>query len=145
MQAQYAKATPAPAMNYLALMAFLPCALLVKTRRELALFALVSAAVFFPLNPHIDPDKWYWMLFCIDASVGLIAWIINAPGSKNVCLMAGALCMAHMAGATVIPLGLNPDPYTILAQTLEALQIIACITKRGPAWVGNQSPPQRLS
>ncbi len=127
-------------MNYLALLAFVACAMTVRTGRELSLFALVSLAIFVPLSPSIDPDQWYWMLFCIDVSVGLLAFIISAPGSKNVCFIAGGLCMAHMAGATVIPLGLTPDPYTITVQALEALQIIACITIRGSSWDGMRLP-----
>jgi hypothetical protein len=125
-------------MNYLALLAFLPCALMVKPGREVLLFVLVSIAVFTPLEPSIAPDQWYWMLFCIDAAVGLFASIINAPGSRDVFIVSGLLCMSHMAGATVIPVGITPDPYTIMVQMLEALQIIACINKKGVSWCGNQ-------
>ena len=132
-------------MNYMALAALLPCAFMIKSRRELALFAVVCFAVFAPLSPDVAPDQWYWMLFCIDASVGLIAWLIDAPGSRNVVIVAIGLCMAHTAGATVIPLGLKIDPYTVIVQTLEALQIIACITTRGKLWAGKQSHPQRSS
>jgi len=70
--------------------------------------------------------------------VGLLSAVINSPGSRNVCLVAVCLCMAHMAGATIIPIGITPDPYTIIVQLLESLLILSAITKRGSKWDGIQ-------
>ena len=124
--------------NWYAMAVFLFALTQVRERRELLLLAIVAMSVFWPIDPDRDPESWYWILFCVEMGVGLLSAVINSPGSRNVCLVAVCLCMAHMAGATIIPIGITPDPYTIIVQLLESLLILSAITKRGSKWDGIQ-------
>ena len=116
----------------------------VRELRSLLLLAIVTLSVFWPLDPDRSPENWYWLLFCIEMGVGLISFVINSSGSRNVCIVSACLCMAHMAGATIIPIGIKPDPYTIIVQLLESLLILSAITKRGLAWDGSPLPRHQL-
>lgn len=129
--------------NWYAVAVFLIALTQVKERKELLLLAIVSMSVFCPLDPNREPEYWYWILFCIEMGVGLISFVINAPGSRYVCIVSACLCMTHMAGATIIPIGINPDPYAITVQILESLLILSAITKRGSKWDGSPSRRQR--